>query len=110
MNPFANLVKPLFVVVLCLVLLSCKDRKGTSEAIGKSATNKANNDVELIGTWKIDSGATLAANQTQISRQLEGFPKAVQAEVRKKLEDMFRSVEGIGAGVQRHVSTPLRAG
>ena len=89
-----NLVKPLSVVVLCLVLSSCEDRKGTSEATGKSATNKASNDAEPIGTWKIDSGATLAANQTQISRQLEGIPKAVQAEARKKLEDIYRSVEG----------------
>lgn len=94
MTPLTNLVKPLFVFVLCLVLSSCEDRKGTPEAPGKSTTNKASNDAGPVGTWKIDSGATLAANQTQISRQLEGISEANQAEARKKLEDMFSSVEG----------------
>ena len=90
MTSLTNLVKSLFVFVLCLVLSSCEDRKGTPEAPGKSTTN----DAGPVGTWKIDSGATLAANQTQISRQLEEIPEANQAEVRKKLEDMFSSVEG----------------
>ncbi len=78
MTRLTNLVKLFFVVVLCLVLSSCEGR----------------NDAEPVGTWKIDSGATLAANQTQISRQLEEIPKAGHAEARKKLEAIYRSVEG----------------
>jgi len=78
MTPLTNLVKLFFVVVLCLVLSSCEGR----------------NDTEPVGIWKIDSGATLAANQTQISRQLEEIPKAGHAEARKKLEAIYRSVEG----------------
>jgi len=94
MTPLTNLVKPLFVVMLCLVLSSCEDRKGTAEVTGKNAANKASNDAGPVGIWKIDSDATLAANQKQISRQLEEIPKAGQAEARKKLEDIYRSVEG----------------
>lgn len=87
MTPLANLVKPLFVVVLCLVLSSCGDRKGTAEVTGKNVTNKASNDAEPIGIWKIDSDATLAANQKQISRQLEEIPKADNDTIRtRKLE------------------------
>ena len=94
MNPISNFIKPLFLFALCLALSSCEDRKGTPEAPGKSTADKASNDADPVGTWKIDSVATLAANQTQISQQLEKIPAANQAEARKKLEDMFRSVEG----------------
>jgi hypothetical protein len=94
MNPLTNLIKPLFVFALCLVLASCDDRKGEPAAPGRGAANNASNDAELVGTWKIDSDATLAANQSQISRQLEKIPASNQAEARRKLEDMFRSVEG----------------
>lgn len=87
MNPLTNFVKPVFVFACCLILSSCKDP-------GKSTADKARDDADPVGTWKIDSDATLAANQTQISRQLEKIPEANQAEARRKLEDMFRSVGG----------------
>lgn len=87
MNPLTNLVKPFFVFACCLVLSSCEDP-------GKSTADKTRDDADPVGTWKIDSDATLAANQTQISRQLEKIPEANQAEARRKLEDMFRSVGG----------------
>ena len=94
MNLHTNIVKLLLVFPLCLALSSCEDRKGRPEIPGKSTADKVSNVVDPVGTWKIDSVATLAANQPQISQQLEKIPAANQAEARKKLEDMFRSVEG----------------
>jgi|GEM_PF-3190043 hypothetical protein len=94
MNPLSIFIKHLLVFTLCLVLSSCEDRKGQPEAPAKGAVDKASNDADPVGTWTIDSDATLAANQSQISRQLEKIPAANQAEARRKLEDMFRSVEG----------------
>ena len=74
------------VLLLCLALSSCDD--------SKTPANTSKIDNGPVGTWKIDSEATLAANQAQISSELEAIPAPQQAEARAKLEDMFKSVEG----------------
>lgn len=74
-------------VILCLALPSCKDSKTTEE-------DSPGNDNGPVGIWAIDSDATLAANQAQISKQLEPLPQSSHADARAKLEEMFKSVEG----------------
>ncbi len=73
-------------LLLCLALSSCDD--------SKTPANTSKIDNGPVGTWKIDSEATLAANQAQISSELEAIPAPQQAEARAKLEEMFKSVEG----------------
>lgn len=86
MKLISNLGKCALSLVLTLALFSCKD--------GKTSSNTPGNGTGPVGTWMIDSDATLAANQSQISFQLDSIPKANQAEARAKLEKMFKSVEG----------------
>ena len=94
MNPLPKLTPPLFVFVLCLVLSSCEDRGATPESSGKITADKASDHAGPVGTWKIDSDATLAANQAQDSRLLQTLPKARRAEARKQLEDLYSGLEG----------------
>ena len=95
MLPWKPSVISSLLLVLCLALFSCDDNNAPANA------SKIDND--LIGIWKIDSEATLAANQAQISGQLESIPEAQQAEARTKLEDMFKSVEGTPKSIESNL-------
>ena len=86
MKLLSNLGKCALSLVLTLALFSCKD--------GKTSSDTPGNGTGPVGTWMIDSDATLAANQSQISVQLDSIPKASQAEARAKVEKMFKSIEG----------------
>lgn len=86
MSLLGNLAKCSLTVLLGAALLSCDD--------GKIPSGSPGNDTDLVGVWKIDSDATLAANQSQISSQLDAIPAANRADARTKLEEMFKSVAG----------------
>ena len=64
-------------VVLFLMLAACG---GGVESVGP------------VGTWVIDSDATLAANQLQIEHQLAGMPPADRAKA--NFETVFKSLRG----------------
>ncbi len=66
-------------VALFLTLVACG---GGVESVGP------------VGLWRIDSDATLAANQLQIEDQLAGMPPAERAEAKKRFEGLFKSVQG----------------
>lgn len=87
-----NMVKRPLILVMCLVLSSCGESKETAGAADSAEASSGGAD--LVGTWRIDSEATLAANQPQISVQLEGIPETSRAEGRRKLEDIFKGLEG----------------
>ena len=48
----------------------------------------------LVGLWRIDPDATLAANQLQIEGQLARMPPAGRAQARVEFERLFKSVSG----------------
>ena len=88
------LLKRLLTLVCCLALPHCEERTTPGDASVP--------DNDPVDTWQIDNAATLAANQGQIARQLEGLPEA-----REKLDPATDTGKDVGT-FKKKVTEPIR--